>query len=83
MTDKTFTVEEFVMKLIGPIEPVGDSSVDPKRLENLKELCKLTELLVARIDRIGNENLRREEWSMKEAGKFADNFLTNNLCIKE
>ena len=83
MTDKTFTAEDIVMKLIGPIEPIGDSSVDPKRLENLKELCKLTELLVARIDRVSCENRDREEWSMKEAGKYADDFLTNNLGIKE
>jgi hypothetical protein len=42
-------VLEVVMRLNGPIEPVGDSSIDRRRLENLKALCDLTGALLVEI----------------------------------
>jgi hypothetical protein len=42
-------IETVVMKLVGPVDPVGDSRIDADRLDNLKALCNLTEALVGRI----------------------------------
>lgn len=43
---------DVVMRLNGPIEPQGDSRIDGVRLDNLKELCELTGLLLQRIESV-------------------------------
>jgi hypothetical protein len=40
---------DVVMRLNGPIDPVGDSSIDTIRLVNLQSLCDLTGDLIDRI----------------------------------
>ena len=39
-------VYDVVKKLIGPIEPVGESHTDEKRFENLKALTELVDSLL-------------------------------------
>lgn len=67
---------EVVQKLIGPIKPVGEHHADEKRFENLKAMCELVDKLVTDIDEV-IPNKNRIEASMKRAGEYADNFLTN------
>jgi hypothetical protein len=43
---------EIVMRLTGPVDPVGDSHVDRKRLANLESLCQLTGELLDRIEAV-------------------------------
>lgn len=43
---------DVVMKLNGPVAPVGDSCIDSVRLENLQSLCDLTGELLRRIEAI-------------------------------
>jgi hypothetical protein len=74
-------IYEVVAKLVGPIMPVGDSNIDMQRLENLKEMTFLVDKLVSDIDAV-IPNKDRIEWSMKQAGEFADRFL-NDLGIVE
>ena len=75
-------LNEIVMKLIGPVNPVGETRTDDERFENLKQLCELVDSLVVIIDKV-TPNERRHEFSMKRAGEYASNFLTHNLGIPE
>lgn len=82
---KEFTVEikDVVLKLIGPVDPVGESNADDRSFENLKELCELTEQLVCIIDGVSYFNKDRAEYSMSRAGKYAFDFIYRRLNIKE
>ena len=41
---------EIVMKLVGPVQPVGETRADEQRLANMKKLTELTDLLLGEID---------------------------------
>ena len=74
-------VYEVVRKLVGPIEPVGDTNIDATRFENLRNMASLVERLIGDINWLlqhKNSNLH----SMKNAGMYADKFLTS-LGIEE
>ena len=43
----TMTVHEIVNKLIGNINPVGETNTDNDRFENLKAKCELVNLLIS------------------------------------
>ena len=68
-------VIDIVNKLIGPIEPVGETHVDDGRYENLQQMLKLMQALHMQIDEIAHENKGRQEYSMSRAGKLADAYL--------
>ena len=68
------TVYDVVMKLVGPIDPLGDSNADAKRLENLKELTALVENLRYRVSQVVPA-ASRQEASMKAIGMHAKTFL--------
>ena len=76
------TIHEVVKKLIGPVEPVGDSSCDDERFENLKAMTELVELLVIDIGWVGRKEISHE-YSVKRAGEFACKFLTKGLGITD
>lgn len=76
------TIHEIVKRLIGPIRPAGDSSVDRGRFENLKIMTELVTLLVADIDDVAMEE-NSHEFSVKQAGEFASKYLTKDLGIVE
>lgn len=66
-------LSEIVMKLIGPVEPVGCSSTDQDRLNNAIALTNLIEDLLA----IVNENTHYAnsyEYSVKTIGNHFKNF---------
>ena len=69
------TLYEIIKKLVGPINPVGDASVDPRRLKNLKEIIALTDSLIGDIDDMAYVNRDCKEYSIKEAVKCANKFL--------
>jgi len=75
-------IKDVVMKLIGPVEPVGESHTDDRRFNNLKELCDLVEELVTEINRVC-PNRTCHEHSMKQAGEYAYRFLYERLGIEE
>jgi hypothetical protein len=72
-------VIDVVNKLIGPIEPVADSSIDYKRLENLRAYCSVVDKMLFEIQMVAN---RRDSKfaSVMTAGHFAHKFLND---IKE
>lgn len=69
-------IEEIVQKLIGDINPTGESHLDKQRLDNLVVMCSLVEDLVYEISYVRREKDRYEH-SMKIMGEYADKFLKN------
>jgi fructose-1,6-bisphosphatase/sedoheptulose 1,7-bisphosphatase-like protein len=76
------TNTEIVKKIIGDIQPSGDSRTDIERFENLKAMCKLVDDLVTEIDHVTVYKSRHEH-SMNEMGNYASKFLTKTLGIVE
>ncbi len=87
--EETMTEQELIdlyykvmLKLSGSIMPVGESNMDEARLKNLKVLCGVVELLVTDIETVMMRNKSAYEHSIKEAQKYAEDFLTKTLLIK-
>jgi hypothetical protein len=73
------TLYQIVTKLIGPIQPMGDSAMDSMRLENIKVMTELVAELLAGIERAAKDYNRGED-SMVKISKHAREFLVG---IKE
>lgn len=69
---------QIINKLIGPIEPVGETNADVHRYNNLKEQCKLVELLLAQINNVARKK-DSHEYSVKRVGDYADQFLSMTI----
>ncbi len=76
------THTEIVKKLIGNINPIGESHIDKERFESLKEMCDLVSNLVSEIKYVARDK-NRNEHSMKEMGIYASNFLISELEIND
>lgn len=72
---------DVVKKLVGEINPVGETDEDSRRFENLKTLTELVDGLLIDIDYVARKR-HRHEYSIKLAGDFASKFLDNH-GIKE
>jgi len=68
-------LKDILRKLIGAIDPVGETHTDDKRFENLKVQIELMKELHMQIDAVATENKDRPEFSMSRAGKLADEYL--------
>ena len=68
-------IYEIVKKLIGPIMPIGETNSDADRLKNLEETFYLVTKLIYDLKVIA-ELSNRPEFSLSNAGKKADQFLT-------
>jgi len=68
-------VYSIVLKLIGPINPVGESHTDDKRYENLRATSMLVENLVSDIQDVVNANRNAHEASRKKAFLYAKSIL--------
>ena len=73
---------DVVMKLTGPVMPVGDSRQDEERLKNLVELCDLVDRLHTEIDEVASMRGWDHMASVKKAKDYAGSFLTR-LGIEE
>ena len=67
-------IHEVVKKLVGKIQPVGETNEDNQRFENLKVLTALVDKLLTDIDNVAMEK-NRPEYSRNRAGKFASEFF--------
>lgn len=76
------TTFEIVKKLIGPINPVGCSSRDEERFENLKNMIELMDQIHSEIDDIAYRNRESREHSIKRSVDYINVYL-NKLGIIE
>jgi hypothetical protein len=77
------TIKEVVVKLVGPVYPIGETNTDDKRFDNLVVLCDLTNELITLIDGVAWENRDCVEYSRKRAGDFARKVLIERFGITE
>ena len=68
-------LSEIVYRLTGKIEPLGDSSVDNERYDNLKKICHLVEGLITDIDDMVFINSDAKEFSVKRSVEYGSKFL--------
>ncbi|HEY9874549.1 MAG TPA: hypothetical protein V6D12_14000 [Candidatus Obscuribacterales bacterium] len=66
-------VYQTVKKLIGPIEPIGDTWADEGRWINLQAMTYLVGNLLLDISKVARHK-GRVEFSMARAGEHADKF---------
>ena len=67
-------IYDVVTKLVGKINPVGESNEDDRRFENLNTLTDLIDKLLSDIEYVARQN-NEPEYSVSRAGKFASKFL--------
>ena len=75
---QTFKIMDYwkiVRKLIGRIEPIGETNEDARRLNNLKEMCSLVENLITDIDDMAYQNRDAYQFSVKQSAEYATDFL--------
>ena len=75
-------VYEVVTKLIGAVNPIGETRTDDARYENLKTMCALVNQLLSDIDAVIPYK-DRVEFSMKRAGEYARKSMTDEFGIEE
>ena len=69
-------LHEIVMKLAGPVQPVGETNADARRLENMRTLTELVDMLLGHIS-LASGYADRDEASMKAIGAHARDFLND------
>ena len=71
-----FTLEEMVMRVVGPIEPIGETCADKDRLQNLENLLELVDGLVFKINQL-QWFADRPEAAVAKIGLRAKEFMAN------
>jgi len=74
-------IEKVVLKLIGNVTAVADSSIDSARMDNLNNMIYLTESLIEKIIE-ASEHSDSQYYSKKRIGVSAEEYLnelTGNL----
>jgi len=81
--DFNMTNTDVIKKLIGNINPIGETDTDNERFENLKEMCDLVNNLITDIDDMAYSNRNSHQFSVKRASEYASEFLTKTVGISE
>ena len=68
------SVEEILEKLLGKIEPVGETNEDNKRYENIENYKKALNFIFGRLEK-ASLYADRKEYSMQKIGKECKEFL--------
>lgn len=71
---KILDTYQIMEKLIGPIDPIGETNTDNARLDNLVEFMILTQKMVQKVKEI-SRNQNRVEYSIKRTGEYAEHCL--------
>lgn len=71
---ENMNLHEMVMRIIGPISPIGDSAVDEGRFANLEYAIDLANRLMFDIDCVARK-CGSDLASVKKAGRRAKKFL--------
>jgi hypothetical protein len=72
---EAYQIFEVTKKLIGKIQPIGETNEDNRRFENLKQTIELIELLIVDVELIANNYSDRVEFSARRSGQHAAKFL--------
>lgn len=70
-------IDEIIMKLVGSIDPVGETHTDTKVKQNLVILIDALYPVIYNIEQVARINEKRHEASRQEIGKLARSFLNN------
>ena len=73
------TNHELVKKVVGKIRPVGESNTDEERLENLKEMCHLVEMLLMDIVDMVHDNKDDKQGSVRKCVDYAAKFIEEKI----
>ena len=73
---------EIVKKLIGRIDPIGETNTDEERYKNLMAMCELVNNLVIEIDDLSLCNKNHAEYSRQRVWNYADKFLSQTLRME-
>lgn len=65
---------EIVNKLIGKINPIGETTTDEERFENLKNYCELAAKMLSDINYIASSYKDSPRFSEKRAAEYAIRF---------
>lgn len=68
------SIEEILEKLLGNIEPVGETNEDDKRYENIENYKKALNFVFSRLEK-ASLYADRKEYSMQKIGKECNEFL--------
>jgi len=68
-------IHDAVKKLVGEIDPVGETNEDNRRYENLKVMADLVDKLLTDIDYVAQQGGSYMS-SVSRAGKYASDFYT-------
>lgn len=71
-------IYDVVKKLVGNINPVGETNTDNQRFDNLQVMVDLLDKLLVDVGDVARFNLKRHEYSRERAGKLAHRFLKMN-----
>lgn len=80
--ERKFSIIKIVEKLVGEINPVGETNEDEVRFENLKVMCDLANNLISKIDDVAYKNKDSYEFSIKRSAEYAEKFLTEQIGIQ-
>jgi len=70
---------EIVKRLIGKINPIGESNTDAERFENLKEMCHLVEMLLMDISDMQHAYKNDRQASVKKCVDYAAKFMITTV----
>lgn len=71
---KTLSIPEMVLKIVGPICPVGDSNIDAMRYDHLREMTSLVNCLLTEIILVA-QMIHSPEASVHRSAEYAQDFL--------
>lgn len=71
---KPLTIHEIVQKLVGPVKPVGCSTTDAKRYDNLEQLIELFDAIYMDLQSVAS-SANSYEHSVSKAGKLAKSVI--------
>lgn len=70
------TIYKIVKKLVGPIDPIGETTTDSINFKNLIVLTNLVEDLLRDINHVASTYKDCQEHGMERAGRHAAKFLS-------
>lgn len=75
LKEDVMEIYDVVKRLVGEIDPVGETNEDDRRYENLKVMTELVDKMLTDIDYVAQRG-GSHMFSVSRAGKYASDFYT-------